>query len=92
MGHYVQVRYVGSSVAQSASDDYVQLFVSDLPIAYRPKTVTYFMMTPANSSTGSVCILIQTDGIVKTYNFNTAVPAGCQYRVNVMYIGATFGV
>lgn len=90
-GRFVEVSYAGSSVAQTAQSAYVQLFTDALESAYRPLGYVYIMMTPANTSgSGSTVLQIRPDGVVNTYNFNRAVTAGLQYRMNTVYMAADF--
>lgn len=90
-GRFVEVSYAGSSVAQPAQSTYVQLFTDVLESAYRPLGYVYIMMTPANTSgAGSTVLQIRPDGVVNTYNFNHAVTAGLQYRINTVYMAADF--
>ena len=84
IGRFVELSYAGASVAQSAQSTYVEL--GTLPDAFKPLGFVYIMMTPANSSgANSTVIQITPDGKINTYNFNKAVAAGVQYRIQTFY-------
>lgn len=84
IGRFVELSYAGSSAAQSAQSTYVEL--GTLPNAFIPLGAVYIMLTPANG-TGSNTTVIQitTAGKINTYNFNKAVTAGAQYRIQIYY-------
>ena len=88
-GGWVEMSYAGSSAEQSAQSDYAELFT--LTNAYKPKGAVYVQMIAEDSNgIGDAVLQINPSGIVKTYNFNTAVPAGKQYRVHVTYMALDF--
>ena len=91
IGRFVELSYAGSSVAQSAQNAYVEL--GTLPDAFKPLGYVYVMMTPANSSgANSTVIQITPDGKINTYNFNKAVAAGVQYRIQTFYNAKDYSV
>lgn len=91
IGRLVEVSYAGSSAAQSAQADYVEL--GTLPNAFSPLGTVFIMLTPANASGSNSAVLqITPAGVINTYNFNKAVTSGAQYRIQVHYIAKDYSV
>lgn len=89
IGRLVEVSYGGSSAAQSAQADYVEL--GTLPNAFTPLGTVFIMLTPANATASNFAVLqITTAGVINTYNFNKAVTSGAQYRILTHYIAKDY--